>query len=138
MDNRKESNRKDMKEYTILEDVKLRYIYYILLGIWGIDFISTIIALNFFTQFSEANLFQAYFFNLGWYGWFLSFSVTGCILFVLTLLIGFGGKLVKGFEEKKRRKGYYNIFIFYCAGVFSGLELTVIIHNIGLLLGTIH
>jgi hypothetical protein len=122
-------------KYRYLEDVNLRYIFYIFSFLWAIDLISTFIALNFFNNFYEANPFQAFFFNLGWYGWFISIFLTFSILFLLSVFIGFCARPIKKIEDKKKVKGYYNIFIFYCAGILSGMEILVLVNNIFLLLG---
>lgn len=116
-------------------EVKLRHIFFILAGIWTIDFITTIIALNFFTGFVEASALPAYLFSLGWYGWFISFFLTMFILFIFTLVIGFAGLQVKKLEDEKNVVGYYNFYLAFVTGIFCGLEILVIINNVGLLLG---
>jgi hypothetical protein len=130
------NNKKDIIHYKHLPEVKLRYIYYIFLIIYGIDFLSTIIALMFFDgKFAEANPFQAQFFNLGWYGYFTSLFLTASILFFMVILIGLGGKFVRKFEKMKKTKGYYNIYLFFCCGILCGMEIVVLINNFGLLFG---
>jgi hypothetical protein len=116
--------------------IKLRHIFYVLAGIWTVDLISTFIALNFFHgYFIESNPFQAQFFALGWYGWFLSIFVTYSIIFVLTIVIGILGIPIKKIEERKNVKGYYNFYLAYLAGIFSAIEITTVISNVRLLLG---
>ena len=116
--------------------IKLKVIFFIFLGVWALDFISTFIDLNFSNgKLVEANPFQAQFFVLGWYGWILSFIITAFILFLLTLVIGWGGKLVKKAEDKEDDFKYHNFFLAYCCGIFTSFEFTVIISNIKLILG---
>jgi hypothetical protein len=138
---KKKANVKKEKVKTLFDKfeqskIKLRVVFFAFLGVWSLDFISTFIALNFSDgQLVEANPFQAQFFNLGWYGWILSFVVTAFALFLLTLLIGFGGRLVKKAEDKEDDFKYHNFFLAYCCGIFSGFEFAVIISNIKLILG---
>jgi len=115
--------------------IKLRYVFFILVGIWTVDFITTIIALNFFIGFSEANKCAAYLFNLGWYGWFISFFLTMSMLFLFTFILGYIGKSFKKLEEKKNVVGYYNLYLAFVTGIFVGFEILVIINNVSLLLG---
>lgn len=137
MDNEKPTNRKNILKDICLEDIKLRYVFFIIGGIYFIDFLSTVIALNLFTGFVEANPIHAQLFALGGYGWFISIFFTGCLLFLLTLIIGMGGKFVKKSEEKLKVRGYYNVYLMFVTGVFSGFEIVVIINNIGLLLSVL-
>lgn len=131
---KKKVKRKGKNQLT--EKIKLRVIFFVLLGVWSLDYLSTFIALNFFHgSFIEANPFQAQFFNLGWYGWIISVAVTTAVLFVLTLIIGFGGRLVEKAEDREDNYKYYNFFITYCCGIFSAYEFVTIISNVALLLG---
>jgi uncharacterized membrane protein len=138
---KKKANVKKEKVKTLFEKfeqskIKLKVVFFVFLGVWSLDFISTFIALNFSNgKLIEANPFQAQFFVLGWYGWILSFIITAFILFLLTLVIGWGGKLVKKAEDKEDDFKYHNFFLAYCCGIFTSFEFTVIISNIKLILG---
>jgi choline-glycine betaine transporter len=113
--------------------IKLRYIFYIFLGVWGIDLLTTFIALNFF-NLVEANPIVSQLFSLGWYGWFISIFMTVFLLFFLTCIIGWFGKIIIKYEKKERDYRYYNFYLAYVCGIFSGFEITVIINNIRLIL----
>jgi hypothetical protein len=116
-------------------EIKLRYIFYIFVGVWGIDLLSTFIALNLSSKnLIEANPFQAQFFALGWYGWLISIFLTTTMLFFLTLLIGWIGRPIIKLENKLNRFGYYNFYLAFCCGIFCGFEIMVIINNISLLI----
>lgn len=123
------------KRYKALKHIRLRWVLLSFVIIYAIDFISTLIALCAFDGlFIEANPIQAYFFNLGWYGWFISLIFTFSILCLLTLIIGWGGRKVIKLEKKKKVFGYYNLYLGFVTGIGIGYELFVIINNIGLLL----
>lgn len=96
--------------------MKKRTLFFILFGVWLIDYTLTFIALNFVEGLHETNKIMAFFYNLPLFiGWVLSPILTGLVIFgFLTFLIWITG-FVKTKDNKltiKQRKIVLLIGIF--------------------------
>ena len=66
--------------------MKLSNIFFILIGVWTIDFLVTIIALNYY-GLSEFNKISNFFYGYGVIGYMIVFVFTCIVLFGLSLAI---------------------------------------------------
>ena len=83
----KRYKKKENKKYPYKKNkVNPKKIFSIMFGIWIIDFITTIIGVNFF-GFKESNPLPAFLYSFGIIGWFSMFFFTGFILYSYSLLL---------------------------------------------------
>lgn len=100
--------------------MKLSNIFFILMGVWTIDFLVTIIALNYY-GLSEFNKISNYLYNYGVIGYMISFVFTCIVLLLLSWVIW------KYSNYKSNKDSKYIVFI--PIGLFVLVEIIVIIHN---------
>jgi len=100
--------------------MKLQHIFFIIMGVWTIDFLITIIALNYF-GLSEFNKISNYFYSYGIMGYIVVFIFACFILWILSWVIW------KYSNYKSNKDSKYIVFI--PLGLFVLIEIIVIIHN---------
>ena len=103
-----------------MNKMKLSDIFIVLAGVWTIDFLVTIIALN-YCGLSEFNKISNYFYSYGVVGYMISFVFNCIILFLLSWAIW------KYSNYKSNKDSKYIVFI--PIGLFVLIEIIVIIHN---------
>lgn len=110
--------------------MKTKNIFFILFGIWIIDFLTTIISLNFLNGFQESNLISNYLYSLGFKGYLLFFLMALIFIFILSFFLL---KIYSYLEKKWDKKRAFLIIIIPIV-IFVLLELYCIINNIVLML----
>ncbi len=108
-------------------------------SVMSIDFITTIIALNFRTQLVESNPINAFFFSFGVLGWIVSIFFSFSCIYLFSLFFEYMGDLVhkrtlsktgSRWESEIARKIALRLWV----GTFCVVECLVIINNIILIL----
>jgi len=102
-------------------------IFKIIFGIWLLDFISTIIALNFFDGLIETTKLPSYLFSLGWYGYILCLFLTALVLFTLSMFIYKSHDYIL---IKFKNDGMAFLLCYLSIGIFVMMEFFVIVNNI--------
>ena len=108
------------------EDTKLILkIFLILFGVWFIDFLTTVYALNFTNGLIERNIIHSYFFNFGIVGWIISFLIVFVVLlsYSITLLYFFN-------RTNKYHPKFSKIILYGSITIYVFLEILGIINNI--------
>ena len=100
--------------------MRLSNIFFILAGIWTIDFFITILALNYFGLY-EMNIISSKLYTLGVIGYILTF--------VLNCLFLFGISYIIHYISKKESNKYKKLNIYLPLSIFVVIEVIVIIHN---------
>lgn len=114
------------KEEIIEEKIKKyswKNLFFIFFILWNIDFILTIILLNFREGFYEANFISAFLYSLGVIGYMINFIFCMLIIFLLSFLVTKLVNRLKG--EKYKRTMHYIIII-----LFILIEGMVILNNL--------
>ena len=105
--------------------MKIRNIFKILAGVWCIDFILTVILINFYVGMIESNPIPRFFYERGFWGFFMFFWIT----MILLALFSFFLKWISN------RKVVKNPEMVQIVGIltFVVLESYCIINNVRLL-----
>ena len=106
--------------------MRLSNIFFILAGIWTIDFFITILALNYFGLY-EMNIISSKLYSMGIFGYML--------VFILNYLFLFGISYVIYYLSKKESNKYKKLNLYLPLSIFVFIEVIVIIHNLLLCLG---
>ena len=77
-----------------LLELNLKAIFLFLFTLYTLDYLSTVIALNLMSGFSEANPVHSYLFSLGLGGWIISFIITALVVYLLALIIEKGKNVI--------------------------------------------
>lgn len=105
-------------------------LFSILFPIWCIDFITTVIALNFFEGFIEINPIPNWLFSFGVIGWIFAFLYS----FILILLLSyFIIRVINMFKNENFKLSLYVLSII----LFIILESFTIVNNINLMLNSL-
>lgn len=113
-----------------LENIKLKTLFIIFLGVWTIDFLTTLYSIEIIKIAYESNPIPALFYNLGWYGWIIFYLIIIILLFILgKITLKFKDILSKTcIKNKEKDKGW--IIIIVGIILFFSLELFCIINNL--------
>ena len=105
--------------------MKLKNIFFCLEGVYLLDFISTIIGINFVNGLTEMSVLPAYFFSLGLFGWII------CVLFTTLILLLFSLFIYKAqnYIISKANDGCSFWVVYISISTFVMLELFTVIHN---------
>lgn len=105
--------------------MKTRIIFFLMFGIWFIDYLTTFIALNFFEGFYESNLLMAVIYSWGGLGWILSPLVVFVVLLLFAQLVS-----IASFYCNQKSYGSGFFLAYSSIGAFFILETAIIINNI--------
>lgn len=105
--------------------MKLKTIFFILVGVWSLDFLSTIIGINFFNGIYEKIFVPSWFFSLGLLGWVLF------ALFAISLLF-FSSCFFTYFQNclNKEKDGLGFMVTYTPIVIFGIFELFVLFNNL--------
>lgn len=102
--------------------------------IWFIDLMLTFIALSTIPGVYESNPISAFLFSFGYIGWIIDIILALICFFLYALFVKFCQKWhIKMMKKHKKKARLSWIFPIIALIVYWGLELYVIIHNIGVM-----
>jgi len=121
---------KIIEEIKNLADIKIKTLFIIFLGVWTIDFLTTLWGVAIIKTMDEANPIPAFFYNMGWYGWIIFYLIAMIVFFLFSLMtINFKNSLSKNYiKNNKKDRGW--IIVFIGITLFCTLEFFVIINNL--------
>jgi len=105
--------------------MKTNSIFYLLISIWSIDFLTTILALSYDNLF-EGNFIPKYFFNFGFFGFVAFFLITSVIFYLVSVLIF----KVSNYQNNS----HYEFIQAVPITIFWVLEIQTILNNVGLMI----